>query len=59
MVRGHSEEAVVTAIVERAREVLGEILGRMGFEATVEATESEEKVSLEVKGPDSGLFIGK
>ena len=49
----------MTAIAERAREVLGEILGRMGFEATVEASENEEKVSLEVKGPDSGLIIGK
>jgi spoIIIJ-associated protein len=49
----------VTAIVERAREVLGEILARMGFEATVEAVESEDKVSLEVKGPDAGLIIGK
>jgi spoIIIJ-associated protein len=56
---GIPKEAVVTAIVERAREVLGEILGRMGFEATVEASESEEKVSLEVKGPDAGLIIGK
>jgi spoIIIJ-associated protein len=49
----------VTAIAERATEVLGEILGRMGFEATVEASENDEKVSLEVKGPDSGLIIGK
>jgi spoIIIJ-associated protein len=53
------EEAVVTAILERAREVLSEILGRMGIEASVEATETDERINLEVKGPDSGLIIGK
>lgn len=44
---------------ERARVVLGEILGKMGFQADVEASESDEKISLEIKGPDSGLVIGK
>jgi spoIIIJ-associated protein len=54
-----SKEAVVTAIAEQAREVLVEILIRMGLEAVVEASETEEKINLEIKGPDAGLVIGK
>jgi spoIIIJ-associated protein len=44
---------------ERAREILGEILNRMGFEAQVETSETDERISLEIKGPDAGLVIGK
>jgi spoIIIJ-associated protein len=50
---------VNTTTTERAREVLGEILNRMGFAAEVEATENEERIALEIKGPDTSLMIGK
>lgn len=44
---------------ERAREVLTEILKRMGIDAVVEGREDEERITLDVKGPESGLVIGK
>jgi len=47
------------APVERAREVLIEILAKMGLDASVDASENEERITLEVKGPDAGLVIGK
>jgi spoIIIJ-associated protein len=31
----------------------------MGLEATVEASENDERITLDVKGPDGGLIIGK
>jgi spoIIIJ-associated protein len=44
---------------ERARTALVEILQRMGIEGTVEMREDAEKVTLEVKGAEGGLIIGK
>lgn len=44
---------------ESAREVLGEILTRMGLVAQVEVKEDDEHIVLDVKGPESGLVIGK
>jgi len=44
---------------EKAREVLGEILRRMGIEATIEARDEADKTVLDVKGGDSALVIGK
>lgn len=46
-------------MTERAREVLAGILERMGVDVGVEAREDPERIFLEVKGPDSGLCIGK
>ncbi len=43
----------------RAQAVLGEILKRMGVEATVELREEGERAVLDVKGPEGGLVIGK
>jgi spoIIIJ-associated protein len=43
----------------RAREVLGEILKRMGIEATIELREEPERSVLDIKGPEAGLVIGK
>jgi spoIIIJ-associated protein len=43
----------------RAREVLGEILKRMGIEATIELREEAERSVLDIKGPEAGLVIGK
>lgn len=47
------------ADVERAREVLVEILTKMGIEAQVEARREPERIVLDVKGPEAGLVIGK
>lgn len=42
-----------------AREVLEGILTRMDLEASVEVREDEERVVLDVTGPDAGRAIGK
>lgn len=43
----------------KAREVLGEILRRMGIEATIETRDEGDKTVLDVKGADAALVIGK
>ena len=45
--------------VWRAMDVLGEILRRMGIDATIDVHEEERRTILEVKGPESALVIGK
>jgi spoIIIJ-associated protein len=45
--------------MERATEVLKKLLELMGLEAEVESTENDERILLVVKGPDTGLVIGK
>jgi spoIIIJ-associated protein len=54
-----AEEA--SAIVERAQEVLSEILNLMGFKASVEAKVGEkgEETILEIRTENSGLLIGR
>jgi spoIIIJ-associated protein len=49
----------VQAQTDRAREVLVEILHRMGIEATIETRDEGEKTVLDVKGADAALVIGK
>jgi spoIIIJ-associated protein len=44
---------------ERAREVLGGILQRMGIDATIDVREDGERTFLEIHGPEAGLVIGK
>ena len=44
---------------DKAGEVLGTLLKHMGLEAEVIATEDAERITLEVKGPETGLVIGK
>ena len=44
---------------DKAAEVLRELLQHMGLEAEVVAQEDDERVNLEVKGPETGLVIGK
>lgn len=44
---------------QQAAEVLGKLLSMMGLEAEVAASEDEERITLEVKGPETGLVIGK
>lgn len=45
--------------MEEAANVLREILGKMGLEAEVVPSETEERITLEVRGPETGLIIGK
>ncbi len=47
------------AYAERARELLKEILLRMGVEADVQVREEEDRVVLDIEGPEAGLIIGK
>lgn len=44
---------------EKSKAILTELLGKMGLEAEVDARENEERVTLEIKGPETGLVIGK
>jgi spoIIIJ-associated protein len=44
---------------ERAREVLGGILQRMGIDATIDVREEGERTFLDIHGPEAGLVIGK
>jgi spoIIIJ-associated protein len=44
---------------ERPAEVLRNLLKHMGLEAEVVAQEDAERITLEVKGPETGLVIGK
>ncbi len=44
---------------EEAGEVLRNILTKMGFEAEVVAHEDDERITLEIKGPETALVIGK
>jgi len=44
---------------ERPAEVLRQLLQHMGIDAEVIAQEDEERITLEVKGPETGLVIGK
>lgn len=45
--------------MEEAAKVLRDILSKMGLEAEVVPSETEERITLEVKGPETGLIIGK
>jgi spoIIIJ-associated protein len=44
---------------DKAAEVLKQLLHHMGLEAEVVASETDERITLEVKGPETGLVIGK
>jgi spoIIIJ-associated protein len=45
--------------MEDAAKLLREILDKMGLSGEVVPSETEERVTLEVKGPETGLIIGK
>ncbi len=44
---------------EHARGCLVELLRRMGVEAEVDVAETDESIRLDVKGPETGLVIGR
>jgi spoIIIJ-associated protein len=46
-------------MIEQAAEKLKALLAHMGIEAEVVAEEREDHINLEVKGPETGLVIGK
>ena len=45
--------------MEEAANILRTILSKMGVEHEVVPSETEERITLEVKGPETGLVIGK
>jgi spoIIIJ-associated protein len=45
--------------VARAQEVLATLLAKMGLETTIDVREEGDRVVLDVKGPETGLVIGK
>jgi spoIIIJ-associated protein len=45
--------------MEKAAEVLTSLLTKMGVAAQVLPTQTEERITLEIKGEESGLVIGK
>src|SRR5438067_12044999 len=45
--------------MDEAAKVLSELLHKMGLEAEVVPTEDQERITLEVRGPETGLVIGK
>jgi spoIIIJ-associated protein len=45
--------------MENAKQLLEELLGKMGIEGEVVAEENDERIALEIKGPETGLVIGK
>jgi spoIIIJ-associated protein len=47
------------SVAERAKEVLHDMLQRMGIEATIDVHEDEERITLDVRGAEGGLIIGK
>ena len=47
------------SVSDKAAEVLRTLLDKMSVEHEVVASEDEERVTLEVKGPETGLVIGK
>ena len=48
-----------TETFEKSKTLLTELLEKMGLEAEVDAKENDERVTLEVKGPETSLVIGK
>jgi spoIIIJ-associated protein len=45
--------------MEEATNVLRQILEKMGLQAEVVSSENDERITLEVKGPETGIIIGK
>ncbi len=45
--------------MEKAAEVLTNLLAKMGLAAEVVPSETDERITLEIKGEETGLMIGK
>jgi spoIIIJ-associated protein len=45
--------------VSRARDILADVLKKMGLDVSVDAIDTEEKLTLDVKGAETALVIGK
>jgi spoIIIJ-associated protein len=48
-----------TETFEKSKTVLTELLAKMGLDASVDAKENDERVTLEIKGAETSLVIGK
>ena len=46
-------------VADRAKEVLHDLLERMGVEGSIDVHEDEERITLDVRGAEGGLIIGK
>ncbi len=46
-------------VIDQAKEALRTLLTHMGLDAEVAAAENDERVQLEIKGPETALTIGK
>jgi spoIIIJ-associated protein len=46
-------------MMDQAADVLRTILSKMGLTAEVVPSQTEERITLEIKGPETGLIIGK
>ncbi len=51
--------APATPVIDQAATTLRTLLSHMGLEAEVAAAEDEERVQLEITGPETALTIGK
>ncbi len=51
--------AATATTLDRSKTLLAELLVKMGLDVEVAAREDEERVTLEVKGPETSLVIGK
>jgi spoIIIJ-associated protein len=49
----------VVVDVTRAKEILSEVLKRMELDVNVESVDSEDRLTLDVKGAETALVIGK
>lgn len=53
------ETPIDAASLEKARAVLGEVVQRMGLDATVEVSQTDDGQGLSLKGDASGILIGR
>jgi spoIIIJ-associated protein len=50
---------MLVADANRAKEILAELLKKMGIDATIEVQDEGERTVLDIRGPEAGLIIGK
>ena len=54
-----TDTSIPSETIGKSKALLIELLQKMGLEAEVEAREDEDRVTLEVKGPETGIVIGR
>lgn len=58
-VRAAVRETPEADLLEQAKEILEEILAKMGETARVEASQDDDRITLKIESADAGLLIGK